>query len=372
MFTSMKHNIAIAGVITLLCASSAMSESLSYTPANPDKYPYPSETIDMHGNKINNDGAIKKPQNFSVNHVNASPFSAKGFHLGEKATKEQVEAWDTDVRPDGKGLPKGSMSVAKGSEVFIAKCGACHGDFGEGVDKFPVLTGGMNTLKLHPQNGGEPGPLKTFGSYLPYIAPMFWYIQTAMPLASPKSLTNSEVYGILGYLLQVNDIKVNGALIEDDTIIDATFIKAVHMPNEKGFEYNNLRKSDTQNKRCMKDCLNPKNITIQRIVTDGTEVEPEFGEERYFYGEVGSKAAGDVPGQATYVTYCAGCHESGLAGSPKLGDKTVWAKAMSKGLDTVLKNAIMGVGAMPPKGGATDLSDDAVSDAATYMINQSK
>ena len=372
MFTSMKHNIALMGVMTLLFATSAMSESLSYTPANPDKYPYPSETIDMHGNKINNDGAIKKPQNFSVNHVYASPFNAKGFQLGEKATKEQVDAWNTDVRPDGKGLPEGSMSVSKGSEVFIAKCAACHGDFGEGVDKFPVLTGGKDTLKRHPQNGGEPGPLKTFGSYLPYVAPMFWYIQTAMPLSSPKSLTNSEVYGILGYLLQVNDIKVNGEAIEDDTVIDAAFIKAVHMPNEKGFEYNNLRKPDTHNTRCMKDCLDPKKMMVQSIVTDGTQVEPEFGEERYFYGDVKNKNEGEVPGKMTYVTYCAGCHETGLAGSPKFGDKAAWAKVMSKGLDTVFKDAIMGIGAMPPKGGATDLSDDAVKEAATYMINQSK
>jgi len=372
MFTFMKRNIALMSAITVFCATFAMGETLSYTPANPDKYPYPSETIDMHGNKINNDGAIKKPQNFSVNHVYASPFSAKGFQLGEKATKEQVDAWDSDVRPDGKGLPEGSMSVSKGSEVFIAKCAACHGDFGEGVDKFPVLTGGRDTLKRHPQNGGEPGPLKTFGSYLPYVAPMFWYIQTAMPLSSPKSLSNSEVYGILGYLLQVNDIKVNGEAIEDDTVIDATFIKAVHMPNEKGFEYNNLRKSDTQNKRCMKDCLDPKKVTVQSIVTDGTQVEPEFGEERYFYGETGGKAEGDVAGKSTYVTNCAGCHDSGLAGSPKFGDKGAWAKVMSKGLDTVLKDVIMGIGAMPPKGGATDLSDDAVKEAATYMINQSK
>ncbi|WP_458700617.1 c-type cytochrome [Sulfurospirillum sp. 1307] len=360
--------------IILLASSIVFVSSLNakdYTPIDPDKYPYPSVTVDKDGRKINNDGAIILDQEIKVKHVYHSPYSGKGYNLGEKATKEQVKAWDTDVRPDGKGLPEGSMSVLEGSEVFIAKCATCHGDFGEGVDRFPVLAGGQGTLTLHPKTGGDPGPLKTLGSYAPYIAPFFWYIQTAMPLSSPKSLSNDEVYGILGYLLQLNEIQVNGKDIEDDTIIDANFIKSVHLPNEKGFEYNNLRVSDTKNTRCMENCIDTSKMKIMRIQTDGTVVEPEFGEERWYFGKAKAQEENSAI-KSAYENTCAGCHDSGLAGSPKVGDKEAWAKVRKQKIETIFDHAIHGYNAMPPKGGDESLSDELVKDIVKYMIDKSK
>ena len=56
----------------------------------------------------------------------------KPWHsIGRDATPAEVKAWDIDVRPDFKGLPKGSGSVTKGEEVWEAKCASCHGIFGE-------------------------------------------------------------------------------------------------------------------------------------------------------------------------------------------------------------------------------------------------
>ncbi|OPX26842.1 MAG: hypothetical protein B1H07_03265 [Campylobacteraceae bacterium 4484_166] len=358
-------------IILVLLLSSVFVYAKSYTPVDPDKYPYPSETIDKKGNKINIDGAIKKPKNFKVKDVYHSPYSAKGFHLGKKATKKQSDAWNTDVRPDGKGLPKGSMSVEKGAEVYSAKCASCHGEFGEGVARFPILSGGKGTLKLKPASGGDPAPLKTFGSYMPYVAPVFWYIQTAMPLSAPKSLSNSDTYGIIGYLLQVNEIKVNGKDIEDDTIIDAKFLKAVHMPNEKGFAYNNLRVPDTKNTRCMKNCIKGK-TKINRIKVDATIVEPKFGEERHYYGKIESKTGSKKPGQADYEASCAGCHDDGVAGAPRLKAVDDWKKIVKKDFKKVVSNAINGTGAMPPKGGAMDLNDQAIENIVKYMLNSSK
>jgi len=358
--------------LNLLISSAVLASGLyAHTPADPDKYPYPSVVVEKNGDKINIDGAKILPQTMKVTHTYHSPFSGKNHNFGTKATKEQVKAWDTDVRPDGKGLPDGKMDVLAGSEVFIAKCATCHGDFGEGVDRFPVLSGGQGTLTLHPKTGGDPGPQKTLGSYAPYIAPFFWYIQTAMPLSAPKSLSNSEVYGILGYILQLNEIQVNGKDIEDDTIIDRDFIKSVHLPNEKGFEYNNLRKPDTHNTRCMKNCIDTKNMTVMHIQTDGTVVEPEFGEERWYYGKAKTKEAVSAV-QTAYKNTCAGCHDSGLADSPKLGDKEAWAKITKKSLKEIFDHAINGFNAMPPKGGDMSLDDESVKEIVKYMINQSK
>jgi cytochrome c len=361
--------------LTLLASTFLLVSSLnaaSHTVASPDSYPYPSVTTDKKGRKINNDGGIILPQEFKVTHVYHSPFSGKNHNFGTKATKEQIKAWDTDTRPDGKGLPvDGQMSVLDGSEVYIAKCATCHGDFGEGVDRFPVLAGGEGTLTLHPETGGDEGPLKTVGSYAPYISPFFWYIQTAMPLSAPKSLTNSEVYGILGYILQLSEIQVNGEDIDDETIIDRDFILAVHMPNEKGFEYNNLRVSDTKNTRCMKNCIDVSKMKVMHIVTDGTIVEPEFGEERWFYGEAKEQEAGGAT-KAAYEVSCAGCHDSGIAGSPKVGDKEAWLDITKQSLEDIMDHAINGFNSMPPKGGDTSLDDKLVEDIVKYMLEESK
>ena len=65
------------------------------------------------------------------------------FNLGTLATAEQIAGWDIDVRPDGKGAPIGSGTAADGEEIYAERCAACHGDFGEGVDRWPILAGGL-------------------------------------------------------------------------------------------------------------------------------------------------------------------------------------------------------------------------------------
>ena len=62
--------------------------------------------------------------------------------IGRAATPKEVQAWDIDVRPDFKGLPKGSGSVARGQEIWEAKCASCHGVFGESNEVFSPLVGG--------------------------------------------------------------------------------------------------------------------------------------------------------------------------------------------------------------------------------------
>jgi cytochrome c5 len=81
-------------------------------------------------------------------------------------------------------------------------------------------------------------------------------------------------------------------------------------------------------------------------------------------------------GQQVYQTTCVACHGAGIAGAPKLGDKTQWAKYIAKGRDTLYASALNGVqgsaGAMPPKGGNPALSDAEVRAAVDYMVARSK
>ena len=85
-----------------------------------------------------------------------------------------------------------------------------------------------------------------------------------------------------------------------------------------------------------------------------------------------SKGADASAGKATYDTTCTVCHAAGVAGAPKLGDKAAWAPRLKAGKDALVASVIKGKGAMPPKGGNTSLSDDAVKAAVDYMTATAK
>lgn len=89
-----------------------------------------------------------------------------------------------------------------------------------------------------------------------------------------------------------------------------------------------------------------------------------------------AQMAVEMSGDEVYRTACAACHTAGIAGAPKTGDVAAWAPRIEQGMDTLAKHAIEGyqgsAGYMPPKGGRTDLSDDAVRAAVEYMVAQAK
>ena len=75
---------------------------------------------------------------------------------------------------------------------------------------------------------------------------------------------------------------------------------------------------------------------------------------------------------ATYQLSCFACHASGAAGAPELGDVGAWEERMAKGIDTVLANAINGIGAMPAKGMCMTCSDDDIRSLVDYMVEESQ
>ena len=81
--------------------------------------------------------------------TNVSSASDRKFNLGKLASKEEIAGWDIDVRPDGLGAPVGSGSALIGEEIYTEQCAACHGDFGEGADRWPALVGGEESLNTY-------------------------------------------------------------------------------------------------------------------------------------------------------------------------------------------------------------------------------
>jgi cytochrome c len=171
------------------------------------------------------------------------------FGYGRIATPEEIAGWDIDVRgDDGAGLPPGNGSVAKGAEVFAEQCAACHGTFGEGEGRFPKLVGGTGTLKLD-----RPEP--TVGSYWPF-APTLWdYVNRAMPMQAPHTLSADDVYALTAYILNLNNI------VPAEFVADRDSLPKVKMPNRDSFVWTDPR-PDTMAKPCMSACADPADVRI--------------------------------------------------------------------------------------------------------------
>ena len=76
--------------------------------------------------------------------------------------------------------------------------------------------------------------------------------------------------------------------------------------------------------------------------------------------------------EVIYNTICKACHETGVAGAPKTGDKAAWAPRLAAGSGALLKSAISGKGGMPARGGAPDLTDDELKAAVAYLTGKAK
>jgi cytochrome c5 len=74
-------------------------------------------------------------------------------------------------------------------------------------------------------------------------------------------------------------------------------------------------------------------------------------------------------GEQVVQAYCYACHEAGLGGAPRIGDRAAWISRMKQGLDPLTRSAINGHGGMPPRGGVASLTDKEVRSAITYMLN---
>ena len=142
-------------------------------------------------------------------------------NLGRPLSPEEISKLDITVAPDGTGLPVGSGSVSAGAMVYEEKCQSCHGPKGQGGPQ-DQLTGGIGTLTSEK-------PVKTPVSYWPSATTIFDYVRRAMPLQTPQSLTNDEGYAVTAYILSVDGI------VPQDAVLDAKSLPQVKMPNRDGF-----------------------------------------------------------------------------------------------------------------------------------------
>ncbi|MCB1397800.1 MAG: c-type cytochrome [Rhodobacter sp.] len=186
----------------------------------------------------------------------ASPLLAQTYNLGRAALPAEIAAWDIAVEPDGTGLPEGSGDVFTGEDLWVENCAMCHGDFGEGAGAYPVIAGGEGTLTNR-------RPVKTVGSYWPYLSTVFDYVHRSMPFGNAQILSADDTYAIVAYILYSNGI------VEDDFELSRDNFLDVVMPNADGFYVDDRAESEYpqfSTEACMSDCGPAVHIT--RRATD--------------------------------------------------------------------------------------------------------
>ena len=194
-----------------------------------------------------------------------STVSTKYPGVGRAATLKEVAAWDIDVRPDFKGVPAGSGSVAQGQDIWEAKCAMCHGVFGESNEVFSPLIGGTTAEDVKTGHVARlldaSFPGRTTLMKVATVSTLWDYINRAMPWNAPKSLTPDEVYAVTAFLLNLGGVVPDDFKLSNKNMAEAQ----ARMPNRNGMttahalwpgqEFGGKAVPDVKVVACMKNCV---------------------------------------------------------------------------------------------------------------------
>jgi cytochrome c551/c552/cytochrome c553 len=252
--------------------------------------------------------------------------------IGRAATPAEVRAWDIDVRPDFKGLPPGSGSVASGMQVWEAKCASCHGVFGESNQTFAPLVGGTTDADIAAgrvaslADNSYPG--RTTLMKLANLSTLWDYIRRAMPWAQPKSLSDDEVYAVTAYLLQLGGIVPESFVLSDRNIAEVQ----KRLPNRAGLTtehglwpgrgLGNGGKPDVAATACMANCAPAPTIVSTlpehardahgNLAEQNRSVGPQRGVQTVAPQRLAAAVPAAVPAAVALLKQhaCTACHDA--------------------------------------------------------------
>jgi len=252
-----------------------------------------------------------------------------------------------------------SLSASKarsGKEVYNASCVACH------------ATGVANAPKLGDKVAWEP----RVATGLEALLNTALNGKGAMPARGGNpAITDDEIKATVFYMT-----KKAGFELDEKASTEAT------PTSTKGPEVLQpvtaaVVESTTEKVKESTPAAVVTPVAIQKPVAPTAPKEPTAPNEMAVAEKVVSDDAvaaveNNKEGEKVYRNSCFACHDMGIAGSPKLGDKAAWASRVATGKDALYASAIKGKGAMPAKGGNAGLSDESVSAAVDYMVSKAK
>ncbi|MCZ4328518.1 cytochrome c5 family protein [Castellaniella denitrificans] len=217
-----------------------------------------------------------------------------------------------------------------GEQVFQSTCSACHGTGVAGAPKFGDKDAWAKYIKL-----------------------------------GYESLVQNAIHGI-----NAMPPKGGNASLDDFEVARAV----VYMTNHSGANF------DEPKEPAAGDAAKPETAAAPAAAPQAAMAKPAEAKPAEAKPAAAAQAeakpaaqadAGNAVGKKLYESVCITCHSIGLAGAPKFGDKASWEPFIKTGLDTMLKNAINGVNAMPPRGGS-QASDEELKAAIQYMVDAAK
>jgi len=141
--------------------------------------------------------------------------------LGTPMTAEQLEHLPSHVFADGQGLPVGRGTTQQGQQLYQTHCARCHGSLGQGGRALELVGDRALLASEYPDRG--------IAVFWPNAATLYEYIHRSMPPENPASFSVDELYSIIAYVLLLND------LIAEDAMVDADTLRNLPMPNRNGF-----------------------------------------------------------------------------------------------------------------------------------------
>lgn len=217
-----------------------------------------------------------------------------------------------------------------GEQVFQSTCSACHGTGVAGAPKFGDKDAWAKYIKL-----------------------------------GYESLVQNAIHGI-----NAMPPKGGNASLDDFEVARAV----VYMTNHSGANFDEPKEPAAAGDAAKPEAAAAPAAAPQAAMAKPAEAKPAATPVAAPQAEAKPAAqadAGNAVGKKLYESVCITCHSIGLAGAPKFGDKASWEPFIKTGLDTMLKNAINGVNAMPPRGGS-QASDEELKAAIQYMVDAAK
>jgi cytochrome c len=137
-------------------------------------------------------------------------------------SSEEVDRYAITIFPDGRNLPPGQGSVARGAQLYVQHCAACHGAQGVegpasrlvGSDGFIAWNDLLRPLRVRQY----PLQVLSVGAMWPYATTVFDYVRRGMPMHAPKSLTDDEVYAVTAHLLHWNGLVAANAVMDKESL----------------------------------------------------------------------------------------------------------------------------------------------------------